>query len=254
MDNRPPEARIGVSGPLVARLEPGQAYAAADAAVASARAMLDVVDVDVKKSQLTAPFDAEVLQRMADEGRVLAAGTPVLTLMDNRPPEARIGVSGPLVAQLEPGQTYELHVEGQPHPARLTAVLRDRSTQTRTVDAVFQLQGHPPGWSAGDLVTLTQARELDQPNHRLPKTALTRGVRGLWACLVAVPDGDGGHVLERRELELLHQADGWVYVIGTLIDGERVVTGGLHKLAPGMSVRLSGSADGLVPAAPGDPS
>ena len=77
----------------------------------------------------------------------------------------------------------------------------------------------------------------------LPRRALTESSRGLWACYVALAPANGaetvsGHVIQRRELELLHQAGDRVFVRGTLSDGEVVVVGGLQRLVPGQRVSI----------------
>ena len=76
-------------------------------------------------------------------------------------------------------------------------------------------------------------------------------MRGLWAVYVAdAADGETA-VLERRELEVLHQEADRVFVRGTLADGERVVVGGRHRLVPGQRVRVAPAPDALIAALEG---
>ncbi len=54
---------------------------------------------------------------------------------------------------------------------------------------------------------------------------------------VAVPSGDGEAVLETRTVTIEHAAGGKLFVSGALSNGEWVLAGGLHRVAPGQIVR-----------------
>jgi hypothetical protein len=48
-------------------------------------------------------------------------------------------------------------------------------------------------------------------------------------------------VLETRTVTIEHAEDGKLFVSGALANGEWVVTGGLHRVAPGQTVRMEHS-------------
>ena len=207
------------------------------------------VELDIEKSEIKAPFAAIVGERFADEGIVIAAGAPVFDLLERSDPEVRIGVAGDAVDGIAAGQRHALLVRGRRVPATVRSVLPVRDRGTRSVDVLLTLHAPLNGIRYGDLARLEIVRRLDQPGFWLPLTALTESSRGLWAVYVAVGlTGDEG-VLERRELELLHQEADRVFVRGTLGDNERVVVGGLHRLVPGQRVRTTGAEDLLAAAA-----
>ncbi len=163
------------------------------------------VDLDIEKSEIKAPFAAIVGERFADEGIVIAAGAPVFDLLERTNPEVRIGVAGDAVDGIAAGQQHALLVRGRRVPATVRSVLPVRDRGTRSVDVLLTLHAPLNGIRHGDLARLEIARRLDQPGFWLPLTALTESSRGLWAVYVAVgPTGDE-RVLERRELEVLHQ-------------------------------------------------
>lgn len=216
-------------------------------ALERAKAGLDEIDVELRKSRLTAPYDAMVVGRSVDEGQVLAAGTPVLHVLESSGPEARIGVAGPAVSTLAVGGRYAVEVEGQSLEGTVTAVLPVRRSGTRAIDVVLELdaalasRGAGTASSvasvhAGDLARMRLDRRVDSRGFWLPTSALTESSRGLWAVYV-VPGGLEGAV-ERRELEVLHEEADRVFARGTLADGEAVVSGGLHRLVPGQRVRV----------------
>ncbi|MCZ6811995.1 MAG: efflux RND transporter periplasmic adaptor subunit [Planctomycetota bacterium] len=206
------------------------------------------VELDIEKSEIKAPFAAIVGERFADEGIVIAAGAPVFDLLERTNPEARIGVAGDAVDGIAAGQQYALLVRGRRVPATVRSVLPVRDRGTRTVDVLLTLHAPLNGIRHGDLARLEIARRLDQPGFWLPLTALTESSRGLWAVYVAVGLIGDKSVLERRELEVLHQEADRVFVRGTLGDSEHVVVVGLHRLVPGQRVRITGAEDLLAAA------
>ena len=227
---------------------------AASAAVKLARARIDSVDLEITKAELRAPFAGIVTRRLADEGRVLPAGEPLVRLQELAAPELRAGVAGVLVGALEVGGAYELDSDAGLIRARLRALLPVRSGAARTVDALFVPED--PGQDAvrnlrsGDLVELALAQWIEEPGVWLPLEVLTQGSRGLWsACaLESGPDAGANVRLAVRPLELIHQDDDRVYVRGALAAGDRLVAAGVHRVVPGQLVRPLPDGEALAAA------
>ena len=57
--------------------------------------------------------------------------------------------------------------------------------------------------------------------------------------MVFVVTGQEGLILESRTVEVIYTNGERAFVRGALSDGDRLVTGGTHKLSPGQSVKLS---------------
>lgn len=220
-----------------------QQVAALEAAVALADSRLRSARVDLAKSRLTAPWDAVVVARRADEGQVLGAGQPVLSLVERAPARARVGVAGDTAPELAPGQQVDLEIAGEQWPASVRAVLPVRDPRARTIDVILQLPPHA-GALPGDLVRLVLSRQIPAKGAWLPIGALTEAGRGLWSVFVAEPleasdnDGDATHRLQRRLVQVVHQEGDRAYVQGALADGEPVVADGLQRVSPGQRVRL----------------
>ncbi|GER04029.1 hypothetical protein JCM17846_17110 [Iodidimonas nitroreducens] len=58
----------------------------------SAAAALNSIEVDLEKAVLRAPFDGIISRRLRDEGSIIAAGTPVLNLIEGGSLEAEVGM------------------------------------------------------------------------------------------------------------------------------------------------------------------
>lgn len=178
--------------------EASEGARAASARLQLAEARIASIDLDLRKTELRAPFAGAVIRRSADEGTVLSAGQPVLTLQDTANPEVRIGVAGPLLEALHPGQRYRLEIDGEHVPARLRAIIPLRAGTSRTVDALFDpIEQASPGavdppsdravLRPGNLAELRLSKEVEEAGFWLPLSALREGKRGLWRTLVAEP-------------------------------------------------------------------
>lgn len=218
---------------------------AAAAAVTLVEQRVASLAVEIDQATLRAPFSGRVIARLADEGRVLAAGDPVIDLQEDATPEIRVGVAGVAVERLVPGEHYLLQWRDRPVAARLRTVLPLRAALARTVEALFDPVEAAPAMRPGDLVSLTVELPVDQAGAWLPLSALTEGERGLWSVFVAQPL-DGGpdplgatHRVARRSVELVYQTGRRAYVRGALVGGEHVVSDGVQRVVPGQGVRLA---------------
>ncbi len=244
------EGRVGAAQARLDELENGyrpEKIARQRAVVASARAELNTVDVRIRKSTLRAPFAGVVGERWVDEGTVVQAGDPVIELLEMGRLQAHVGVAGDGLNSLYVGGIRTVRVAGRDYDAQVEAIRPDRARLTRAVTVILAFQGDPSTLNDGDVARLDIDRQVEQAGYWLPVSALTEGVRGLWACFVAEPlDGDppaqaGGatHRLIRRDLELLHQEAEQAYVRGTLEAGDLVVVTGRQRLVAGQPVTLA---------------
>lgn len=208
----------------------------------AARAALASVDVALELSLLEAPYAGIVTARRADEGSVVSPGEPVFELIEDGAMEVRVGMPPQTAAGLEPGVRIEVSVAGRTAPAVLHATLPSVEPDTRTVTAIFRLDEEPGdpvrGIPDGALARVPVERWVPAQGFWLPVGALAESRRGLWSAYVVSPGEDGFATVDRRQLEVLHTEADRVFVRGTLRDGERIVSGGVHRLVPGQKVRV----------------
>jgi len=217
--------------------ETAYAEASLAAQAEAATAALEQVDVQLALSELRAPFAGILAQRFADEGTVVQPGASILQLLEDRALEVHVGVPASAVSQLTPGSAYPVEVAGLSVDATLAAILPTIDSDTRTVTAVFQLGDVPVQVRPGALARIVFEQQIEADGFWLPMAALAEGRRGLWSAYVAVPEPVGGFVLEKRQVEVIHAEAARVFVSGTLVDGDRVVAAGVHRLVPGANVR-----------------
>lgn len=213
---------------------------AAEAAIAKARAGVENAKNDINHTHLRAQFSGMVLRRYVDEGTSVAAASPILRLIEDQVLEIHLGL--PLTASriLEIGSPYEFDANGRRFKARLRALLSKVDYDTRTVTAIFDVMGQKAKTHiiAGELAQLNLEATIESKGFWLPTSALAESRRGLWSVLaLQQPDEAGTTILSRREVQILHTEAERVFARGTLRQGDRIVSGGLHRLVAGQRVR-----------------
>ena len=222
-EQRYDEARFGLA-------ETAAAIERIDAAIAS-------VEVDIGKSVLTAPFAGSVAARSVDEGAVVAAGAPVVELLESGARQLRVGVSVEAAEALEAGRLYRLDADGRRLEGRLIAKRPDLQTGTRTVTALLEVTGGE-AVPFGEIVELLLERRVPSVGAWLPLTALSEGRKGLWSLLTVV-ERDGVPTVAREAVEILHLDGARAFVRGTIGEGAKVVLDGTNRIIPGQRVALA---------------
>lgn len=200
------------------------------------RAAIRRIDVDLHKSRLLAPFSGAVAARLLDEGSVVAAGTPIVRLLEGESKEAVVGVPISAASALPIGSEQTLRVGDQEFRSRVSAQIDDVHTRTRTVGIILELPSDART-TDGEVVRLIHHREVEGSGFWVPTTALTQGLRGLWS-VYTVRSADDGSFIVRNEIAVLHAETDQAFVRGTLQDGDRIVTTGLHRVVPGQRVQV----------------
>ncbi len=204
------------------------------------------VELKLDKSVLRAPFSGEVAGLRIEEGAVVEPGMPALELVEVSESEAVFGVPGEVAQHLVLGQDIELFSETGKQRGSVLSVARnlDWRTQTRMLrlnlpkDSVFV---------DGQTVYALIPEQRHQAGFWVPKQALLEDLRGTWAVyqLAHNPAQDGMQI-RKRSVRVLYQYRGQVFVDGELSDGDLLVSGGIHKLAPGQQVRLAKGVSSLT--------
>jgi RND family efflux transporter MFP subunit len=209
------------------------------AAMDRVKAQIESIDIDIQKSQLKAPFDGVIAARSIDEGAVIVAGTPILTVLEDGHRQLRVGLPPEVAAKLDEAKSYRVQTSAGPAEARLYASRPDLQSATRTVTALFDVTtGEATPF--GEIVTLVLERDIEERGAWVPLVALQESDRGLWSLLtVAVQDGEP--VVRREAAEVLHVDGAHAYVRGTFEPGASVIANGTNRVVPGQRVALAGS-------------
>ena len=214
-----------------------------DAAIEMARAAIAEVDVDIALSKIRAPFDGVIVDRLVDEGVALAAGKPVLRLIEDTVMEVRIGFPAKVAQQLTVAKVYDIEIEGHTYPGKLRTVLGVLDAETRTVPAIFEIENNTESGMLrfGQLARTEIKHTVQDEGFWLPIAALIGGRRGLWNAMAVEPNGEDENIyrVSHREVQVLYSEADRAYVRGAMKVGDLVISGGLHRVVPGQLVRLA---------------
>ena len=210
---------------------------AAKALVSEVEAKRDSLVVELNKSVLVAPFDAEVISRPVDPGTVVAAGQPVFVLRELGNLDARIALSADDAFDLQIGMDYPLRSRNGLLKGQLKSIAKQRQLNTRTVDVMFALDASQDHLLPGDMIEFSFETQVPEQGTWVPRSALSSGVRGLWTVFV-VEQGQP-QKLAAKTVELLYAEEARAYIRGPLNPGELLVVNGTQRLVPNQMVKVT---------------
>lgn len=218
----------------------GQAHDDARLEVARLRASIKEVDaallsveIDLDKSILKAPFSGRVAARMLDEGTIVAAGVPVLDLIEAGHPQIRVGLPQHQASVLRKDRDYRVSIGERMVSARFSALRPDIDPATRSIIAVFDLP-ETENYLYGATASLVMETRQPQAGAWLPLSALRETTRGLWS-VITVKEGK----TDFEGVEVLAIDGERAFVRGTFRDGAVVVRDGNHRLSAGTPVKIA---------------
>ena len=222
----------------------------AEAAYRSAEAALNVLNLQIQRSTVTAPFAGVVGQRFVSVGDYVTSASRLLSLQTTDPQRAVIEVPERHASTLRVGQGLEFTVASQPERTfRATVDFIDPVVQptTRTIVVKARAPNGAGFLKAGmfieaRLATATRAGAIVVREDAIQPL---RTGNVVWA----VVDGKAS----RRMVQLGTRTEGRVEVLSGLEAGVPVVVGGLERMQEGMPVAPRGGPppQGAPGAAPG---
>ncbi len=217
-------------------------FAAKAAEVRRLTALRDQAELNLSYATITAPFDGRVGRSLVDEGALVGPETgALLTLVRVDPMTAEFAVPERQLLAFQaangagaPEGTISLmRADGSTYPELGTFDFADvevnQSTDTVMIRAVFP---NPDGaLTDGALVSVTLTADPGEPELTVPQIAVQRDLTGAFVLVV-----DDAGLVEQRRVEVARQAQGLAVISGGLEPGERVVTEGINKARPGITV------------------
>jgi membrane fusion protein (multidrug efflux system) len=203
----------------------------AEAAARSAEAALGILELQIERSIVRAPFAGVVGQRFVSAGDYVTSATRLLTLQTVDPQRAVIEVPERHAVRLRRGQTVQFTVAAEPgrifraQVDFIDPVVQDANRtilvkgMARNADRVLR----PGMFIEARLATATRANAVVVPEDAVQPLRTSNVV---WA----VSEG----VASRRVVQLGSRSQGFVEVLSGVEAGELVVVGGLERMAEGM--------------------
>lgn len=212
----------------------------AEAAARTAAAELALLELQIARTTVRAPFAGVVGQRFVSAGDYVTTATRLLTLQTVDPQRAVIEVPERHAVSLRRGQTMEFTVAAQPERLfRAEVDFIDPVVQDASRTIVVKARAPNPGrllrpgmFIEARLATATRPNAVVVPEDAVQPL---RTANVVWA----VVDGKAS----RRVVELGARAQGIVEIVSGVSAGELVVVGGLERMAEGMPVAPQAMAE-----------
>ena len=205
----------------------------AEAASRSAAAALSVLQLQIARSTVRAPFAGVVGQRFVSVGDYVTTGTRLLTLQTVDPQRAVIEVPERHAVRLRPGQTVAFTVAADPGRT-FNAVVDFIDPVVQTANRTIMVKARAPNanrvlrpgmFIEARLATATRVNAIVIPEDAVQPL---RTANVAWAVV--------GGKASRRVVQLGARSQGVVEVLSGINAGELVVVGGLERMAEGMPV------------------
>ncbi|WP_210526768.1 efflux RND transporter periplasmic adaptor subunit [Rubellimicrobium arenae] len=230
------QALVGRGVAAEASLEDLQAsIAAQQATLAAQEDQIRAAEIALAGATVRAPFAGVVASRSVEPGTVVAAGTPLLTIVD--PTRMEMVASAPVAAgaQLRPGQRVDLEVdgvEGRTFAGVVERIAPVAEEGTRTLTAFVAVDNADGALVGGMFGTgaIVVAEATDA--LAVPRTALREDDSGTHVLAIV------GDALARRDVSVGESWQGDLVQVQGLTAGERIVTAALPDLEAGQPVEL----------------
>jgi membrane fusion protein, multidrug efflux system len=202
-----------------------------EAAARSATAALSLLQLQIARSVVRAPFAGVVGQRFVSLGDYVTSASPLLTLQTVDPQRAVIEVPERHAASLHPGQNVEFTVAAEPgrtFVARVDFIDPVVQTANRTITVKGLARNSDRILKPGMFIEARLATATRQNAVVIPEDAVQplRTANIAWVV-------DKGKA-SRRVVQLGVRSQGFVEVKSGVSAGELVVVGGLERMGEGM--------------------
>ena len=210
----------------------------AEAGISSSKASFDIAELELSYTDIAAPFDGTITEKLTEVGSYLQPGQAVFQIISDRELELEADVPAALLGGLSRDVTVVVELEnGSRHKARLRAIIPEENPRTRTRRVRFDtILNENAGILASEqsatvLVPASAARNI----ITVHKDGVIR--RGQDNIVYVAIEG----AAEIRVIETGLAVDDRVEILSGLGHGDLVVTRGNERLIPGQPVLIPDS-------------
>jgi membrane fusion protein (multidrug efflux system) len=205
----------------------------AEATARSAEAAVNVIELQLRRTTVRAPFAGVIGQRFVSIGDYVTSASRLLSLQTVDPQRAVLEIPERHAGLLRPGQSVEFSVAAYPEQtftAQVEFVDPVVQPSTRTILVKARAPNRDRKLSSGMFIEARLATSTRASAVVVPEDAVQplRTANVVWA----VVNGQAS----RRVVELGARSQGTVEVLSGVNPGELVVVGGLERIGEGMPV------------------
>ncbi len=202
----------------------------------AAKSQYESAKLQLAYTTIRSPFAGIVTDRMIDVGNLVNNNDVVFRTADLDPLLARIFVPEKDIAQVRPGQSVRIKVEGsdQTHVGEVARISPVVDPLSGTVKVTVEIQDRRGTLRPGMFTTVNLVTAIHEDALRVEKKALVAEAEGSYAFLFK--DGTA----EKQLLEIGIAEGDYVEVLSGLSDEDSIITVGQEGLRNGAPVRIVG--------------
>lgn len=212
-----------------------QEYEVAAAEVEKVKADIALVDAQLEKRVIRAPFDGRLGLRLASEGSYLAPGTPIVRLVSTNPIKLEFDVPEKYAQEIERGTKVEFKLDGSERTYHATVTAKEPNVDPETRTLRLKATAPNPDGSIlpGAFAKVTvNLRQFDN-TIMIPTQAIIPELNSQKVFVVRNGKAEAAEVKTGIRREALIQ------VTEGLAPGDTVITTGVLQARPGAGVIIS---------------
>jgi membrane fusion protein, multidrug efflux system len=209
-----------------------QDYEVSQSALANAKARLDLLNVQISKATIRAPFSGKIGLRHVSEGAFISTSTLITSIVQENPVKIEFSVSEKYARNVKVGQIIEFKTAGdsKSYSGKVYAFEPriDEGTRMLTVRASLP---NPGNLIAGSFVSISYDMGKEENAFMVPSESIVPVLKG--QKIFVVRNG----LVEEIPVEIGIRTPEKVQIIGALKEGDQVLISGLLAVRAGMPVK-----------------
>ena len=199
---------------------------------------LSSLNYQISKSNLKAPYDGVVFDRLVSTGYIVNAGSPVFIVLNQNEQEIVVGIPAKLARQISVEDILPVQINDIETTAKVIAVGQQIDTSNRTIRLRLKLI-EPLENVSGAIAKVSIPLTVEKAGFWIPLTALTDGIRGQWNIYLILSTESGkSNVIVPQTVNVEHTNETHAFISGVTEQQLTLVQSGLHRYVPGQVVRI----------------
>jgi membrane fusion protein (multidrug efflux system) len=218
---------------------------AADAQAKQAAASLENIRAVIAKKSIRAPFAGRLGIRLVQLGQILKDGEAIVTLQTVDPVYANFALPQQFLSTLAVGHAVRLTTDAAPgenFPGKITAIAPEIDTATRNVRLQATFANPDAKLRTGMFGSVAVILPATAKNLVIPSTAVLSAPYGDSVFVITDEKNEKTGATEKKIKQQFIRTGSargdFITVTSGLKPGDEVVTTGVFKLRPGMSVKI----------------
>ncbi len=219
-------------------------YESANAAVQATKKQLELANLQLSYTRLSAPTDGNIASVNAEVNENAAAGQPVVTLTAGKQIEVKLSIPEILIPRIREGESVVVSFDAIPKK-EFTATITEvgvsatglRTTFPVTVSLDDADESIRPGMAASVSIRFESGDKRERfiiPSHSV---AEDRNGRFVYTVEPAAKDSGFGFI-KRKEVTIGELTAEGLEIFMGLVDGDLVVTAGISRVNEGQKVKM----------------